>query len=152
LDVNGDIYKKGHDIFTWGYKEGPVSWNSAYKNNWDNGGGSGGDIDCTSNSQGCIINYTAIYEVDCYQRANGTGSLYVGLGINGDRSAIEGRSNSMWTHDHSEIDGKFSESHYIGKLSSGELVTCGPPDTGRRDRAYFGSDGYRGVMKIKRVK
>jgi hypothetical protein len=130
------------------WKEGPSSYNSAYKNNWWRGDGRGESLDATSDSTGIYIRETGWYYCMAYQRISGAGGM-IGIGVNGDRSAIEGRTGNLWGHDHSgDGAGEWSQSLCIGYLPAGWLITSGPPSNAN---AAFGSSGYAGGLIIWRA-
>ncbi|UOF01126.1 beta strand repeat-containing protein [Bdellovibrio reynosensis] len=146
LKVTGEIYGQK----SWGMKEGPTSWVSNYKNAWDHGHHVGTSIDCTSNANGCIILKAGTYEIRCVQRGSGTGSSYVGIGVDGDRSVLDSRTDAMWNHDHVTTAASFTESNFMGTLSVGNLITCGPP-TGVETYLQYATVGYAGSLSIKRI-
>ena len=149
LDVIGTIMAS--NIGQWGFKEAPLSWSSAYINNWDRGGGGGDSIDCVSSAQGCTILKDGTYEIRYVQRANGTGSAYGGVALNGSRSALEDRVDAMWNHDHAEDSSAFTESNFMGTLSANDFITAGPPTTTHRDRLHWRTSGWAGSISINRI-
>jgi hypothetical protein len=154
LEVNGDVTVSGNGEIiggtSWGFKEGPSSYSSSYRNNWSVGGGEGTSIDCTTSANACIINKTGTYEVRCVQRASSTTSVYVGIGESGNRSTLENRSGAMWNHDHSSQAHVFTESNYIGVLYANETITCGPASSATG--LVYAATGYAGTLSIVRIR
>ena len=134
---------------SWGAKEGPVSLASAYRNNWQMGQHQGVGIDATSYGDGIMINETGYYECLAYQRSDGT-NVYIALGINGDRAAIEDRSTGIWGHDHAAVSGGWTKSYYIGLLNAGEKVTAG--SSGGTGGLQYSTAGYAGLLSVKRLR
>lgn len=128
-------------------KEGPSSWISAYKSNWTLGFGRGDYLDATQYGFAIYVRRTAIYECWTAQRSTGADN-YVGLGIDGDRTAIENRSTGIWAHDHEGRNNSFTTSYYIGVLNAGELLTAGGVSSGS---LLFGSGGTAGFLSAKLV-
>lgn len=135
----------------WAYKKGPTSYISAYKNDWESGGGEGDSLDPTSSSDGINILKDGLYEIRAVQRSNGTDG-YINVSLNGSRDALEDAAESMWNHDHSSIDGNYSESNFIGWLTAGNRITAGPPSSSRSTSLSYRSKGYTGTIKVKRLK
>jgi hypothetical protein len=154
LEINGDVTVSGNGEIiggtSWGFKEGPSSYSSSYRNNWSVGGGEGTSIDCTTSANACIINKTGTYEVRCVQRASSTTSVYVGIGESGNRSTLENRSGAMWNHDHSSQANVFTESNYIGVLYANETITCGPASSATG--LVYAATGYAGTLSIVRIR
>ena len=136
--------KLGHD---YAIKEGPSSYNSPYKSNWSYGYDNGTSMDATSNGTGIVINESGYYHVTTYQRSGGA-DMYVGLGLNGDRTTLENRAGGLWGHDHAGYGGGWSHSIYIGPLSAGEIITAGTPTT---QTAQYSTTGYSGGIYIVRI-
>lgn len=153
---NGYIYNNGAWIeFNprehWAYKEGPTSYVSPFKNNWSSGGGEGDSLDATSSADGINILKDGLYEIRTVQRSSGIDG-YINVSLNGNRSALEDKANSMWNHDHSAINGNYSESNFIGWLTAGNKITAGPPSSSTSSSLSYGSTGYIGTIKVKRLK
>lgn len=146
LKVTGEIYGQK----SWGFKKGPTAFASDYVNTWASGGGSGSSIDCTSSANGCTILKSGTYEVRCVQRANSTTSTFVGISLNGDRTALESRADAVWNHDHALAVGQFSESNFMGTLAAGNIITCGPA-TANQTYMIYGAASYNGTLTIKRI-
>lgn len=129
-------------------KEGPVSYNAAYKVNWQKGYGIGSSLNWSTYSYGIYVNETAHYEVRGAQR--GSENNYSGIGLNGDRTSLENRAEGIWSHDHNGASGGggYSESYYLGILYAGEIVTFG----GATNNQTLASDGYAGFLSVKRIK
>jgi hypothetical protein len=131
----------------WGSKSGPTSLSSAYKAVWGLQAGISKSIDHTTYNYGLLIKETGFYEVKAAQRGATSGAM-IGIGLNGDRSALETRSGATWSHDHSPGVGKWTESYYIGPLNINEIITAGSPAAA--DVSY-GANGYNGFLVIKRI-
>lgn len=154
LEVAGNLIVRGEKVggTSWGFKEGPTSWSSAYVNTWDHGGGAGNSIECTSNLNGCLILRDGTYDISCAQRGGGSNNPYVGLALNGDRPALEGRGDALWSHSHcGAVAGSFTESYFLGTLSAGDLITCGAPNDTQAGSLAFSSEGHTGFIKIIRI-
>lgn len=147
LKVTGDIYGQR----SWGFKKGPLSYVSSYINEWDASGDTGSSIDCTSSENGCFILKPGTYEIRCVQRASSTTSVYIGIGLNGDRSTLENRSDAVWNHDHSESPNQYTESNFMGALNAGDFITCGAPTTGHSDNLLYGPQSFRGTLTLRRI-
>jgi hypothetical protein len=152
LEIEGDVIANGKNISNndWGFKEGPLSFDSDYINIWNNQGDSGDSIDCVSNTKGCTILQDGTYKIRCVQRSNATGSVYVGVALNGSRTTLESRTDSMWNHDHAEVSGEYTESNFIGTLSSGDFITCGTTSA-NSSKLQYGTNSYRGSISIQRL-
>lgn len=152
LEVNGNLKVTG-EIYgqkSWGFKKGPTAFAADYVNAWSSGGGSGSSIDCTSSANGCTILKSGTYEVRCVQRANSTTSTFVGISLNGDRTALESRADAVWSHDHALGVGQFSESNFMGTLTAGNFITCGPA-TANQTYMLYGASSYNGTLTLKRI-
>lgn len=146
LKVTGEIYGQK----SWGFKKGPTAFAADYVNAWSSGGGAGSSIDCTSSANGCTILKSGTYEVRCVQRANSTTSTFVGISLNGDRTALESRADAVWSHDHALGVGQFSESNFMGTLTAGNFITCGPA-TANQTYMLYGASSYNGTLTLKRI-
>lgn len=152
LEVNGNLKVTG-EIYgqkSWGFKKGPSAFAADYVNAWTSGGGTGSSIDCTSSANGCTILKSGTYEIRCVQRANSTTSTFVGIALNGDRAALESRADAVWDHDHALGVGQFSESNFMGTLTAGNFITCGPA-TANQTYMIYGAPSYNGTLTIKRI-
>lgn len=130
------------------YKEGPTSYNNSYINNWNTGGGRGECLDATSSGTGIYIRESGYYFAQGMQRISAANGM-TGLAINGDRAALESRSDNFWSHDHSgDGAGEFSQSFCVGYFEAGWLITFGAPSTGM---AAYGAQGYNGGLIIWRL-
>ncbi len=147
LKVTGEIYGQK----SWGFKKGPTSHSANYISVYNSGYHVGSSIDCTSSTTGCTILKAGTYEVRCVHRAANTASVYVGIALNGDRSALETRADAIWSHDHSVSPGGFTESNFMGTLSAGNFITCGAPDGTISPNLSYGAQGYVGSITIKRI-
>lgn len=136
VDVRGD--------YAW--KEGPVSYVSAYKVNWNQGGHQGTSLDATSNAGYITVNTTGYYLVRAWQRV-GVGE-YAGIGLNGDRAALENRSDNLWGHDHCAVSGGWAQSVITGYLEAGWNISFGPPSS----YGQYSTLGYAGGMFIIRLR
>lgn len=132
----------------YAFKEGPTSWSSSYTNVWSVGYDYGGSLDATSSTTGITINETGIYVVDSWQRSTGT-DVYIGLGISGNRTTLESRSEGAWGHDHTSISNGWTHAKYVGLLNSGEKVTAGTP--GSTSNVAFSTAGFTGGITIFRI-
>jgi hypothetical protein len=152
IDITGDLIVNGENITKndWGFKEGPLSFVSDYINTWNNQGDYGDSIDCVSSANGCTILQDGTYKIRCVQRSNATGSVYVGVALNGSRTTLESRVDAMWNHDHAEVSGEYTESNFIGTLSSGDFITCGPVSA-NSSKLQYGTNSYRGTISIQRL-
>lgn len=146
LKVTGEIYGQK----SWGFKKGPTAFATDYVNTWASGGGSGSSIDCTSSANGCTILKSGTYEIRCVQRANSTTSTFVGIALNGDRTALETRADAVWDHDHALGVGQFTESNFTGTLTAGNFITCGPAAANQTYMIYA-ANSYNGTLIIKRI-
>lgn len=131
--------------FAW--KTGPLSSPALYTNIWDKGFNYGPALDATP-SDGIIVNESGWYYVEYMQRSTGSNNGYIGLGINGSRTALETRTNGMWTHDHSYYNGTFAHSKYVGWLNAGEKITAGHPATNYTSYMQFGNNSDIGVFYV----
>jgi len=134
------------------YKEAPTSFAASYKNNWGNGGGRGEALDATSSGQGIYIRESGYYFAQMYQRISGANGM-IGLSINGDRTALESRSDNIWGHDHSgDGAGEWSQSFCVGYFEAGWLISGGPPSGSQGSASYGASTtGYNGGIIIWRL-
>ncbi|WP_409477497.1 beta strand repeat-containing protein [Pseudobdellovibrio sp. HCB154] len=146
LKVTGEIYGQK----SWGFKKGPTAFAADYVNAWSSGGGAGSSIDCTSSANGCTILKSGTYEVRCVHRGNSTTSTFIGIALNGDRPALESRADAVWDHDHALGVGQFSESNFMGTLTAGNFITCGPA-TANQTYMIYGASSYNGTLTIKRI-
>lgn len=129
-------------------KSGPSAYGSAYQNQWANSYGQGTSLSWTYSSYGIYVNETGYYEVRGAQR--GSENNYSALGIGGNRTTLEGRTEGVWSHDHNGASGGggWSESYFMGKLYAGELVTFG----GAANNMTLSSSGYAGFLSVKRIR
>ena len=131
----------------WAGKAGPASWSSAYKNLWQTGVGSGKSINHSLYNYGLLINQTGYYEVMAGQRSAG-GDCFIGISVNGDRTALENRSTGIWSHDHSLSAQQWTHSYYLGLLNANEIISAGGPAS---TNLTFATSGYAGFLTIKRI-
>jgi hypothetical protein len=136
VDIRGD--------FAW--KEGPVSYVAPYKVNWNQGGQQGTSLNATSNAGYITINTAGYYFVRGWQRV-GVAEM-VGLGLDGDRTALEARSDNLWGHDHCAVSGGWSQSVMTGYLEAGWNISFGPP----ANYGTYATLGYAGGMFIIRLR
>ncbi len=136
----------------WAAKGGPKAITGAYRTTWEKGVDSGGTIDAHSDAGGILIGEPGYYEITMEQRGgSGSGTNdYVGIALNGDRSALENRADGMWTHDHCPGMNLFATSRYIGKLNSGERITAGHYQTSPNYLSY-GPASHIGMLAIRRI-
>lgn len=85
---------------------------------------SNGDVFSVSQS-GITVNRTGRFRIDAAVRNNGGGDNYVYLGVSGNRSTLEDRGDSGWTHDHAAYNSQHIHSNYIGYVEAGWTVTLG---------------------------
>ena len=152
LEVVGNIKVSGEVYSTrsWGFKKAPIAFVTDYINSWSSGYHAGTSIDCTSSANGCSILKSGTYEIRCVQRASSTTSTFIGIALNGDRVTLEGYANGVWSHDHSISPGGFTESNYMGQLTAGQFITCGPP-TANSALVVYAANAYNGTLTIKRI-
>jgi hypothetical protein len=130
--------------FAW--KEGPVSYATAGKLNWNLGGHQGTSLNATSNAGYITVNSSGYYVLHGWHR-QGSGE-YGYFSLDGNRDALESRSDNLWGHDHSGGGGNWSEGYIIGYLEAGWNISFGPPaDYGDRN-----NQGYSGGMLIYRIR
>jgi hypothetical protein len=129
-------------------KSGPASYVSSYRVNWAKGYGQGSSLNWSSYADGIYVNATGHYEIWGVQR--GAQTNYSGIGISGDRTALENRTNGIWSHDHAGDDSGqgWSKSYFLGQLNAGELVTFG----GAANNMTLSTSGFAGFLSIKRVR
>lgn len=142
-----ELMTKGH----WAGKYGPSSFIASYKNAFAVGRGYGDSMDFSTYNYGIEIKVTGQYEVRATQRGKGTGSPYVAVAVNGDRSALENRTSGIWTHDHTPDLEQFSEASYIGLLNAGEIITAGQSTSVADTNISYGANSYNGTLIIKRL-
>lgn len=140
--VNLEIEVRGD--FAW--KEGPSAYVSPYKVNWTSGGHQGTSLNATANAGYITVNTTGYYLVRAWQRV--AVEQMIGLSLNGDRTALEGRSDNLWGHDHCSVDGGWAQSVITGYLEAGWNISAGPPD----NYGQYSAQGYSGGMFIIRLR
>jgi len=133
----------------WGAKEGPSSYSSTYRNIYHVGMGKGNSLDWSTHADSIEILEDGVYWVKGVQRASSTTSVYVGVALDGSRSGLENKTDGMWNHDHADSANTYTQSNYIGPLSKGDKITCGPSSSG--DGLYYASSGYAGTLSIIRI-
>lgn len=134
------------------FKAGPTSFVSSYINAWDSSYSSDNSLyDSTSSTNGIYIREDGIYKIDGCQRANGTGSAYVGLAINGSRPALEGTDDSLYAHDHASTTAKYSITSYTGFIEADSLITLGPVDSTIASYLFYGPNDYIGSIRVQRI-
>ncbi|WP_374027337.1 hypothetical protein ACES2J_11420 [Bdellovibrio bacteriovorus] len=154
LNVQGNVAVSGEitSVRSWGIKRGPTSFSANYINVWNSGYHVGSSIDCTTSTTGCRILKAGTYEIRCVQRAGASGnSVYVGIALNGDRTALESRNDVLWNHSHTAYSGSYTESNFMGTLSANDLITCGAPVNTMAADLVYAVPAYNGTMQIKRV-
>lgn len=130
--------------FAW--KEGPSSFNAAWKFNWAKSGSKGTSLDAATYGYGILVNEAGWYNVDTWWRGNQ--GNYMGIGINGDRGSLEGAdSYGLWGHDHTYGNGAWTHSRYIGYLEAGWIISSGSPSSGGGN---YDSEGYSGGLVMMR--
>lgn len=154
--VTSSIQSQLDNIYTYllktnsfGAKSGPTGLAAAYRNTWGKGYGAGTGIDATSYNDGIMITDDGFYEVIAAQRSDGT-NVYIGIGINGDRTTPEGRASGIWSHDHAAVSGGWTKSYYMGILYSGEKITAG--SSGSTAGLQYSTAGYAGFLTVKRIR
>ena len=133
----------------WAAKIGQTSWVSDFKFRYNSGKGNGSSLDWVSSTDGIYVLKSGLYLCRATARSTGT-DMYIGVGINGSRDALESRTTGAWEHDHSGYNNKFSESSYWGYLNAGELITAGTP-TAMQSYVVYGPQGYTGCLRIMRI-
>lgn len=136
VEVRGD--------FAW--KEGPTAYVSAYKVNWNQGGHQGTSLNATANAGYITVNTTGYYLVRAWQRV--AEEQMIGIALNGDRTALEGRSDNLWGHDHCAGPECWAQSVITGYLEAGWNISAGPPS----NYGSFGTAGYAGGLFIIRLR
>lgn len=132
----------------WAIKGGPTSYYAPYVNVWDKGLDSGRSLDAHTNPASIVIGEDGIYEVIAVQRGT-TSSDYIGIALNGNRSALETRTTGVWSHDHASGANSFSTSRYLGHLNAGELITSGAYTGGTG--ILQGSASHIGTLQVRRI-
>jgi hypothetical protein len=128
MEIKGD--------FAW--KEGPLTYIAPYKLSFNQGGGDGNSLNGTTSADGIIVNSTGYYYCYAWHRS-GNGN-FMGISLNGDRGALEGRTDLAWGHDHAANAEGWSKSAIIGYLEAGWKITSGPAaDYGARYAPGFGA-------------
>jgi microcystin-dependent protein len=137
----------------WAAKAGPSSWVSTYRATFAIGRDTGGTVDAHTNASAIIIGMTGQYEVVAMQRGNGVGvpNGYIGLGLNGSRTDLQGRTTGVWYHDHSAANNQYTTSRYIGLLNAGELITCGAPDATTAGYLSHDASSHTGGITVRRI-
>lgn len=137
------------DIGQYASKIGQTSYVSAYKFRYNRGIGEGDSLDWYSSTDGITVLKSGLYVVRATARANGTGDVFIGLAVNGDRSVLENRTEGSWNHDHSSVNNKFTESNYIGRLYQGEFITAGTETN--VSTILYSSNSRAGTLNIYRI-
>lgn len=128
MEIKGD--------FAW--KEGPMTYLAPFKISFNQGGHQGTSLNGTSAADGITVNSTGYYY--CYAWYRVGDNNYMGISLNGDRAALEGRTDLLWGHDHAKSANNWSKSLVIGYLEAGWKITCGPAaDYGPRNTAGWAS-------------
>lgn len=128
LEIKGD--------FAW--KEGAVTYLAPFKLNFNQGGHQGTSLNGTTSADGITVNTTGYYY--CYAWHRSADNNYMGISLNGDRGALENRTDLLWGHDHSGSANNWSKSAIIGYLEAGWKITAGPAaDYGVRNTAGWGA-------------
>jgi hypothetical protein len=129
-------------------KSGPSSYVAPYRVNWAKGYGIGSSLNWLSYADGIYVNTTGHYEVWGVQR--GAQTNYSGIGISGNRTTLENRTNGIWSHDHAGDDSGqgWSKSYFLGELYAGELVTFG----GAANNMSLSTAGFAGFLTVKRLR
>jgi hypothetical protein len=129
-------------------KAGPSSYVAPYRVNWAKGYGIGSSLNWSSYTDGIYVNTTGHYEVWGVQR--GAQTNYSGIGISGNRTTLETRTNGIWSHDHAGDDSGqgWSKSYFLGELYAGELVTFG----GAANNMTLATSGFAGFLSVKRLR
>lgn len=131
----------------WAAKGGPNSYISAYKNTFALQAGNGTHLNWTTYNYGILVNTTGYYECRAGQRIQNGADAYIGIGINGDRTALENRTTGIWSHNHAGYNNLWTESYYIGLLNANEIITVGPPAS--TSYLLYAALGYAGFLSIK---
>ncbi|RCL91788.1 MAG: hypothetical protein DBW62_00600 [Microbacterium sp.] len=131
----------------WAVKGGPTSLASAYENVWAVGFDGGGVLDGESNANGIVVGADGVYEVEGAQRGDGA-NVYVTLALDGSRTDLETHADGLFTHDHSAGANNYSTSSYIGRLSTGDIITLGGPTS---TNLVYASSTLTGFIKARRI-
>lgn len=134
----------------WAAKIGQTSWISDYKFRYNSGQGNGSSLDWVSSTDGIYILKSGLYVCRATARGNGGGDTYIGMGVNGDRSALETRTTGAWEHNHTGYNSGYTESSYWGYLNAGELITAGTPN-GLQTNIFYATAGFVGCLRIMRI-
>lgn len=134
----------------WAAKIAQTSWVSDYKFRYNSGQGNGSSLDWVSSTDGIYILKSGLYVCRATARGNGGGDTYIGMGINGDRSALETRTTGAWEHNHTGYNSGYTESSYWGYLNAGELITAGTPN-GLQTNIFYATAGFVGCLRIMRI-
>lgn len=134
----------------WAAKEGQTSWISDHKFRYGSGLGNGSSLDWISSTDGIYVLKSGIYVCRATARANGTGDVYIAIGVDGNRATLEDRATGAWEHDHSGYASAYTESSYWGYLNAGELITAGTPSS-LQTRITYSANGFNGCLRIMRI-
>ncbi len=132
----------------WAALYGPSSYYGAFQSNWSQARENGFSMTASTSNRGITINESGYYQCTAWQRSTGT-DFYIGIGIDGNRDALEGRTDGVWGHDHSSGVNMWSHSHYTGYLAAGEKITSGAASN--TSGATYGPLGYAGALVITRL-
>jgi hypothetical protein len=136
------------NLSDWAYKEGPISFNSNYRNNWNMGEAYGSSLDATTHGFGILVNETGEYWFEGWQRTGNT--QFGGLALNGDRSALENQSFNVWSHDHSGSTNNWSKSICVGTFQAGWIITFGPA-VNYSSGVVYSTAGFAGCITAVRL-
>jgi hypothetical protein len=131
---------------------GPASLASAYRNQWSASLVQGRSFEISSDVQGVVIVEDGQYDIEVYQRGNGTSGTgaWIALALSGDRAALEARESGFFTHDHSVGVNSFTRSRYMGFLAAEEVITAGPT-VGNVGALAFGAGRTIGALYARRI-
>jgi hypothetical protein len=132
----------------WAGKAGPTSLLSTYRNVWSQQNGSGTYLNWTTYNYGILVNTTANYEVWLAQRMSASADNFLGVSLNGDRTALENRTTGLWSHDHEAYAQAWCNSYYIGRLNSGEIISGGGVSA---TNFTYNALGYAGFLTVKYI-
>jgi len=138
----------GNPETTFAFLHSPSGYSGAYKNTWSYQHSHGPAI--TTSSDGITVSESGYYYIEGAQRSDDNNNGYVGIGVNGNRDALEDRTSGVWTHDHSGRTDRFAHSKYIGYLNANEKITFGPPNSSGSNELRYGSQehGFLFVLRL----
>lgn len=134
----------------WAAKIGQTSWVSDYKFRYGSAQGNGSSLDWVSSTDGIYVRKSGLYICRATARCSGAGDTFIGISVNGDRTALESRSTGAWEHNHCGYNAGYTESSYWGYLNAGELISAGAP-SGNQTNISYSTAGFVGCLRIMRI-